>query len=79
MEVTAEGIEELSQGDQLTSLACESGQGFLYSRPICETNVEQMLAELAGPPRMPLVPVAPVPVLTEGLAVYTGTTDATVC
>jgi EAL domain-containing protein (putative c-di-GMP-specific phosphodiesterase class I) len=69
MEVTAEGIEEPSQGTQLTDLACESGQGFLYSRPISDSNVEQLLAELAGPPRQPLVPIAPMPALGEVLPV----------
>jgi diguanylate cyclase (GGDEF)-like protein len=69
MEVTAEGIEEPSQTAQLTSLACETGQGFLYSRPISEINVEQLLSELAGPPRKPLTPIAPIPVLAEGVPV----------
>jgi diguanylate cyclase (GGDEF)-like protein/PAS domain S-box-containing protein len=69
MEVTAEGIEETSQGDQLTNLACESGQGFLYSRPISDINVEQLLTELAGPPRKPLVPIAPMPALGEVLPI----------
>ncbi len=69
MEVTAEGIEEPSQGAQLTNLACESGQGFLYSRPISDINVEQLLTELAGPPRKPLVPIAPMPALGEVLPI----------
>jgi hypothetical protein len=53
----------------LTNLACESGQGFLYSRPISDINVEQLLTELAGPPRMSLVPIAPMPVLNEVLPI----------
>jgi diguanylate cyclase (GGDEF)-like protein/PAS domain S-box-containing protein len=69
MDVTAEGIEETSQGNQLVNLACESGQGFLYSRPISEINVEQLLAELAGPPQKPLVPIAPTPALGEVLPI----------
>jgi diguanylate cyclase (GGDEF)-like protein/PAS domain S-box-containing protein len=69
MEVTAEGIEEHSQGAQLMNLSCESGQGFLYSRPISDINVEQLLTELAGPPRMPLVPIVPMPALEAALPV----------
>jgi EAL domain-containing protein (putative c-di-GMP-specific phosphodiesterase class I) len=69
MEVTAEGIEEHAQGAHLANLACESGQGFLYSKPISEINVEQLLTELSGPPRKPLVPVTPLAVLPEVLPV----------
>ena len=69
MEVTAEGIEEPSQRAHLTNLACESGQGFLYSRPMSDINVEQLLMELAGPPRLPLVPIAPMPALGEVLPI----------
>jgi diguanylate cyclase (GGDEF)-like protein/PAS domain S-box-containing protein len=69
MEVTAEGIEESSQGAQLMNLTCESGQGFLYSRPISDINVEQLLTELAGPPRKPLVPIVPMPALGESLPI----------
>jgi diguanylate cyclase (GGDEF)-like protein/PAS domain S-box-containing protein len=65
MEVTAEGIEEPSQCAQLTNLACESGQGFLYSRPIAGINVEQLLTDLAGPPPKVLVPIAPMPAFGE--------------
>jgi EAL domain-containing protein (putative c-di-GMP-specific phosphodiesterase class I) len=67
MDVTAEGIEETSQGTHLTDLACESGQGFLYSRPISDVNVEQLLTELAGPPQKPLLPIAPMPLPVEML------------
>jgi diguanylate cyclase (GGDEF)-like protein/PAS domain S-box-containing protein len=69
MEVTAEGIEETSQGDHLTNLACESGQGFLYSRPISDISVEQLLTELAGPPQKSLVPIAVMPEIVEVLPV----------
>jgi diguanylate cyclase (GGDEF)-like protein/PAS domain S-box-containing protein len=69
MEVTAEGIEESSQRAQLTSLACETGQGFLYSRPISDVNVELLLAKLAGPPQQPLVPIAPLTAIGDVLPV----------
>jgi diguanylate cyclase (GGDEF)-like protein/PAS domain S-box-containing protein len=67
MEVTAEGIEEPSQRAHLSNLACESGQGYLYSRPISDVNVEQMLAALAGPPPQALAPVAQAPAVDGAL------------
>jgi diguanylate cyclase (GGDEF)-like protein len=69
MEVTAEGIEEHSQRAQLTNFTCESGQGFLYSRPISDVNVEQLLSELAGPPQKPLVPIVPIPPIEGALPI----------
>jgi EAL domain-containing protein (putative c-di-GMP-specific phosphodiesterase class I) len=69
MDVTAEGIEEPSQGSHLTDLDCETGQGFLYSRAISDINVELLLEELAGPPRQPLVPIAPMPAIGEALPI----------
>jgi diguanylate cyclase (GGDEF)-like protein/PAS domain S-box-containing protein len=69
MEVTAEGIEEPSQRAHLTTLACESGQGFLYSHPISEVNVDQLLTELAGPPQQPLLPISTLPATADGLTI----------
>jgi predicted signal transduction protein with EAL and GGDEF domain len=68
MDVTAEGIEEPSQQSQLAGLACESGQGFLYSKPMSDLNIEQLLIELDGPPALPLGPVAPTAATTPRLA-----------
>ncbi len=34
METVAEGIETIAQADRLTDLACQTGQGFLYARPL---------------------------------------------
>jgi len=34
LRTTAEGIEERSQWDRLEQLGCESGQGFIFSRPL---------------------------------------------
>lgn len=65
MDVTAEGIEEPSQQSQLAGLACESGQGFLYSKPMSELSIEQLLVELDGPPPLPLGPVAPTATTTK--------------
>ena len=34
MKTTAEGIEETSQADGLRSMGCDTGQGYLFSRPV---------------------------------------------
>jgi diguanylate cyclase (GGDEF)-like protein/PAS domain S-box-containing protein len=39
----AEGIETKAQLDFLTSLGCDSGQGFLFSRPVAITELTQKL------------------------------------
>ena len=72
MEVTAEGIEETSQHSQLHEIACELGQGYLYSRPVSVANVEQLLresvvSESSAPLPLPnLMPVQSLPVLIPG-------------
>jgi len=43
MEVIAEGIEEQAQHQQLQAIDCESGQGYLYSRPIASVKIEELL------------------------------------
>ena len=45
VEAIAEGIEEHVQADQLRSLGCASGQGYLFSKPIPAAEVETLLAE----------------------------------
>jgi EAL domain-containing protein (putative c-di-GMP-specific phosphodiesterase class I) len=45
MEVVAEGIEDSSMHSHLQSLGCESGQGYLYSRPLCVAGIEDLLQE----------------------------------
>ncbi len=43
IEVTAEGIERTTQLSTLHEIGCETGQGYLYSRPVpCET-IEELL------------------------------------
>jgi EAL domain-containing protein (putative c-di-GMP-specific phosphodiesterase class I) len=44
-EVVAEGIETKEQLDYLRNFACESGQGFLLSKPLPEENVNKLLQE----------------------------------
>jgi diguanylate cyclase (GGDEF)-like protein len=47
IETLAEGIEERSQLDSLRSEQCDSGQGYLFARPLTPTAVETlMLGEL---------------------------------
>ena len=43
MDVVAEGIETEEQRATLVSLGCPFGQGFLFSRPVDGTRIEQML------------------------------------
>jgi len=46
----AEGIEERSQQSQLQREHCDSGQGFLYARPLTVVAVEAFLAERKNGP-----------------------------
>jgi len=49
MTVVAEGIENEEQRAQLVDLGCNSGQGFLFSKPVAAENAEQLLtAHLAA-------------------------------
>jgi diguanylate cyclase (GGDEF)-like protein/PAS domain S-box-containing protein len=48
MQVTAEGIEEQTQHVRLSSMACENGQGYHYSRPMPVEGVEEMLRKSAS-------------------------------
>jgi diguanylate cyclase (GGDEF)-like protein/PAS domain S-box-containing protein len=48
MQVTAEGIEEPLQHAQLHEMACESGQGYHYSRPIPHTEAAALLRDSAA-------------------------------
>jgi EAL domain-containing protein (putative c-di-GMP-specific phosphodiesterase class I) len=45
MEVIAEGIETDEQYQQLKMLGCEYGQGFLFSRPVNNDDVQHLLAQ----------------------------------
>ncbi len=51
IEVVAEGIETMEQLDLLRSLGCQSGQGYLFSRPVDADSAEEFLrqgADLSG-------------------------------
>lgn len=43
MEVVAEGIENEKQYQQLYELGCKHGQGFLFSRPLPQERIEELL------------------------------------
>jgi len=43
LETLAEGIEETAQYDQLKQAHCDSGQGYLYARPLEPDGVEEFL------------------------------------
>jgi diguanylate cyclase (GGDEF)-like protein/PAS domain S-box-containing protein len=43
LDVIAEGIEEHAQLRRLRTLGCEYGQGFLFSKPLCEEETESLL------------------------------------
>ncbi len=47
LNVIAEGIESIHQLHQLRILGCEYGQGFLFSRPVPENEIEKILADKA--------------------------------
>lgn len=44
MDVIAEGIETTSQLAQLKLLQCEYGQGFFFSKPLCQKDAEAFIA-----------------------------------
>lgn len=44
MEVVAEGIQTAAQVKKLRSLGCEYGQGYLFSKPVPESEMEDLLA-----------------------------------
>jgi diguanylate cyclase (GGDEF)-like protein len=45
MEVVAEGIETQDQMDRLLECGCDIGQGYLFSRPLCEADFLAWLTE----------------------------------
>ena len=45
----AEGIEQHEQFSQLKEEDCDSGQGFIFARPLAAANVEDFLASLPHP------------------------------
>ena len=48
MEVVAEGIEEAEQWEALRRYGCTRGQGYLFSRPVPEAAVSEVIARPLG-------------------------------
>jgi len=68
LKTLAEGIEQHDQFCQLQEEECDSGQGFMFARPLAAGAVETFLAELPRPavPRAERRPVPlPVPIFSE--------------
>ncbi len=42
--VVAEGVETVAQADELTARNCPQAQGYLFSRPVCSTELESLMA-----------------------------------
>ena len=55
IDVTAEGIETAEQLACLRDLACDTGQGFLYARPLPAAELVRLLGPDAPSPRSPVV------------------------
>ncbi|HVF19143.1 MAG TPA: EAL domain-containing protein [Mycobacteriales bacterium] len=47
LRTVAEGIEETAQADVLRELGCDTGQGYLYARPLAPEDLAATLAEAA--------------------------------
>jgi EAL domain-containing protein (putative c-di-GMP-specific phosphodiesterase class I) len=56
LRTVAEGIEETVQADVLRELGCDTGQGYLYARPLAPADLATMLAEAHGGPAVREVP-----------------------
>jgi EAL domain-containing protein (putative c-di-GMP-specific phosphodiesterase class I) len=56
LRVVAEGIDTTAQLDFLSSLGCEFGQGYLFSKPVDEQGARQMLES-----RRSLLPIVNLP------------------
>lgn len=50
LDVVAEGIETKKQLAQLKALRCESGQGFLFAKPMTSQDVEKLMSGVLQPP-----------------------------
>jgi diguanylate cyclase (GGDEF)-like protein/PAS domain S-box-containing protein len=45
LDVVAEGVEEEAQSAVLDNFSCEAGQGFLFSHPLAQEDVEKLLRQ----------------------------------
>lgn len=58
IEVTAEGVENIQQGEILRSIGCDYGQGYLYGHPV-RYDVENTLPRIGKTRKEEILPVAP--------------------
>jgi diguanylate cyclase (GGDEF)-like protein/PAS domain S-box-containing protein len=56
LRTVAEGIEETVQADVLRALGCDTGQGYLFSRPAAPDDLAETLATAAARAAAPAVP-----------------------
>lgn len=49
IKVVSEGIEKMTQLEQLNALGCEFGQGFLFSRPLNPESAELIISSSTFP------------------------------
>jgi len=56
--VVAEGIESPTQRDELVRLGCGLGQGFLFSRPVAEAELEAIVGAGVQPVMVDALPIA---------------------
>jgi EAL domain-containing protein (putative c-di-GMP-specific phosphodiesterase class I) len=50
LQTVAEGIENLSTWEQLTTLGCDSAQGYFLARPMPAEQLDQWLVDTAVAP-----------------------------
>jgi EAL domain-containing protein (putative c-di-GMP-specific phosphodiesterase class I) len=55
MTTVAEGIETQGQADLMRALACDRGQGYLYSRPMEPADLERWALREKASPRIPVL------------------------
>jgi len=51
--VSAEGVETLTQRDEVCELGCDSAQGFFYAQPMPAEAIAAMIGERTNPPHLP--------------------------
>ena len=56
LKTLAEGIEQHEQFCQLQDEQCDSGQGFMFARPLAADDVDEFLSTLAVPQPAPPLP-----------------------
>ncbi len=58
LKVVAEGVETETQRDAVSTIGCESAQGYFFSRPMAAADFEIHLGNEQGPLRLPQMAAA---------------------